>query len=327
MYLYWHKFHVKELSQTKMFFLTFFVDVPIRSWFCCFMFLPRLMLVILSSITLALAHAPDVKPKALDSVLKQIPTDPKAAAEQAEHLAKNVPAAPLPAGSTNLDVLRDRAANLRKQQEAYLKNVAEGGTRPFPEIAEARPQHEKDVATLTQSLGTIAAEKDPLKRETLSKALFAALQPIGPLLKYADYVKGSQSVLSPDQLAEFKRLEAAWEAAAVNHPPNTPPLSVVGLSELYTVTYLSVPLVVKGAPNSTILFSAAAGGLFSNKLPIIEVKTDATGIATAFWSTQGDAIAECPINLLSPSSPTDGTSFNITTVKLELEPLQGLPTP
>ncbi len=211
-----HKFHVKELSQKNALALTFFLDVAIRSWFCCFMFVSRLMIVILSSVTLALAQAPDVKPKALDSVLKQIPTDPKAAAELAEFLAKNVPAAPLPAGSTHLDVLRDRAANLRKQQEAYLKNVAEGATRPFPEIAEARPQHEKNVAALTQSLGTIAAEKDPLKRETLSKALFAALQPIGPLLKYADYVKGSQNVLSPDQLAEFKRLEAAWEAAAVN---------------------------------------------------------------------------------------------------------------
>jgi hypothetical protein len=287
----------------------------------------RLSLLILSCITLAFAQSPEGKPKALDSAQKQIPTDPKAAAEIAEFAAKNVPAAPLPAGSTHLDILRDRAANLRKQQEAYLKNLAAGTVTPFPEIAEARPQHEKEVATLTQSLGAMAAEKDPLKRETLSKALFVALQPLGSLLKYADYVKGYQNVLSPDQLAEFKRLEAAWEAAAVNHPPKTTPLSIVGPSQLYTLTYLSVPLIVKGAPNSTILFRAEAGGLFSNKLSIIEVKTDANGLATAYWSTQGDAIAHCPINLLSPSAPTDGTSFNITTVKLELEPLPNMPTP
>ena len=293
-------------------------------------FLPactRLTLIIFSSVSLALAQAPESKPKALDSVQKQIPTDPKAAAEIAKFLEKNVPAAPLPAGSTHLDVLRDRAANLRKQQEAYLKNVADGVAKPFPEIAEARPQHEKEVATLTQSLQAIAAEKDPVKSETLSKALFVALQPIGPLLKYADYVKGNQNVLNPAQVEEYKRLEAAWEAAAVNHPPKTSPLSIVGPSQLYTLTYLSVPLVVKGAPNTSILFRAEAGGLFSNKLPIIEVKTDANGLATAFWSTQGDAIADCPINLLSLSAPTDGTSFNITTVKLELEPLPSQLTP
>jgi hypothetical protein len=45
-------------------------------------------------------------PKAAESARKQIPTDPKAAEEVAEFLAKNVPAAPLPAGSTKLDTLR-----------------------------------------------------------------------------------------------------------------------------------------------------------------------------------------------------------------------------
>jgi hypothetical protein len=279
----------------------------------------------LSSMGLAFAQAPEGKPKALDSVQKQIPTDPKAAAEIAEFAAKNVPAAPLPAGSAHLDILRDRAANLRKQQEAYIKNIAEGVTTPFPEIVEARPQHEKDVAALTLNLTDLANEKDPAKRDLASKALFAALQPLGSLLKYADYAKGNQNVLSPEQVSEFKRLEAAWEAAAVNHPPKTPPLSIVGPNQLYTVTYLSVPLVVKGAPNSTILFRAEAGGLFPNKLSIIEVKTDANGIATTTWTTQGDAIAHCPITLLSPTAPTDGTSFNITTVKLELEPLPNTP--
>lgn len=289
--------------------------------------LARMSLAIVTSATLALADSSEVKSDTLESARKQLPTDPKAAAEVAEFLSKNTPAAPLPAGSTHLDVLRDRAANLRKQQEAYLKNVADGVAKPFPEIAEARPQHEKEVATLTQSLQAIAAEKDPVKSETLSKALFVALQPIGPLLKYADYVAGYQNVLSPAQVEEYNRLEAAWEAAAVNHPPNTRPLTIVGSSQLYTLTHLSVPLIVKGAPNSTILFRAQAGGLFSNKLPIIEVKTDANGLATTFWSTQGDAIAHSPIDLLSPAAPTDGTSFSITTVKLELEPLPSMPTP
>lgn len=85
--------------------------------------------------------------------------------------------------------------------------------------------------------------------------------------------------------------------------------------------------MVKGAPDSTVLFRTEAGGLFSNNLPIIEVKTDETGLATAHWSTKGDAIADCPIILLSPASPTDGSSFRITTVKLELRPLASTPAP
>ena len=266
-------------------------------------------------------------PKTPAAALAQLPTDPEAAAKQAEFLAKNVPAAPLPAGSPNLDVLRDRVADLRKQQAAYLKNVADGIATPFPEIAEARPQHEKEVAALTQALAALAAEEDAPKRQTLSKALFAALQPIGPLLIYADYVKGYENVLSAAQIAEYQRLEAAWEAAAVNHPPKTPPLAVVGPAQLYTLTHLSVPLIAKGAPDSTILFRAQGGGLFSNNLPIIEVRADAAGIATAFWSTKGDSIAECAIDLLSPGAPTDGASFTLTTVKLELTPLPVIPAP
>jgi hypothetical protein len=57
------------------------------------------------------------------------------------------------------------------------------------------------------------------------------------------------------------------------------------------------------------------------------VKTDEAGIATAFWSTKGDSIAECAVDLLSPGAPTDGASFTITTVKLELTPLPDVPVP
>lgn len=285
----------------------------------------RYSLIFLASTAIAHAQAPELKRNTLDAVRKQIPTDPKAAAETAEFFKKNVHAAPLPAGSPQLDILRDRAANLRKQHEAYLKNIADGTAKAYPELVEARPHHEKNVDSLTKDLTALAAEKDPTKRELASKALFVALQPLGPLLLDADYAKGSENILSPEQQNEFKRLEAAWETAAVNHPPNTPPLTIVGSSQLYTLTYLSVPLIVKGAPNSTVLFRAEAGGLFPNRLPIVEVKTDSNGLATTAWSTQGDAIANCAISLRSPNAPTDGASFNITTVKLALAPLPDQP--
>lgn len=224
-------------------------------------------------------------------------------------------------------MLRARAADLQKQQADFLNKVAAGEATPFPEIAQNRPQHEKEVAALAQSLTDYSAESDPEKRELAAQALFAALQPIGSLLKSADYVKGYENVLTPAQAAEYDRLEAAWEAAAVNHALGTPPLSTVSLGQIYTLTHLRVPLVVKAQPNTTVLFRAQAGGLFSNKLPIIEKTTDENGIATAIWITRGDAIANCPIDLLSPNAPTDGASFNITTVKLELLPLPTIAVP
>lgn len=283
------------------------------------------------SIALCIAVLPQMTsaqeaPESVKNVAKQIPTDKTAIEAHAEFLARNVPATPLPL-SSRLDTLRARAAQLQKQHADYLDKVAAGEAAPFPEIAEARPQHEKEVAALAQSLADLSAEDDADKRELASRALFAALQPLGPMLQDADYVEDYENVITPDQLAEYQRLETAWEAAAVNHAPGTQPLSTVSPGQLYTLTHLRVPLVVKARPNSTVLFRAQAGGLFSNKLPIIEKTTDENGIATAIWSTQGDAIANCPIDLLSPDAPTDGASFNITTVKLVLAPLPGVAVP
>jgi hypothetical protein len=72
----------------------------------------RCSLIFLASTVIALAQAPEIKRNTLDALRRQVPTDPKAAAETAEFLKKNVPAAPLPAGSPQLDILRDRAAVL-----------------------------------------------------------------------------------------------------------------------------------------------------------------------------------------------------------------------
>ena len=96
-----------------------------------------------------------MKSKVLDSAQKQIATDPKAAAEQAEFLAKNAPAVPLPAGSTHLDTLRARAVDLQKQHAQYLADIAAGKTIPHAYLHEALPQRKEDLKALTISLNEI----------------------------------------------------------------------------------------------------------------------------------------------------------------------------
>jgi hypothetical protein len=124
-------------------------------------------------------------PKTVEAARKQIPTD-KNAAEQAEFLAKNVPAAPLPTGSKNLDVLRARAAAIQNQHAQYLADIASGKINPYAHLIEARPKLIEEHKALTLALREINSEEvknDPYKKQLLFKAFFAALQPVGPYLE------------------------------------------------------------------------------------------------------------------------------------------------
>ncbi len=94
----------------------------------------------------------------------------------------------------------------------------------------------------------------------------------------------------------------------------------LGPGTLYTLTHLSVPLEVKAPPSSTVLFHTHGGGLFPNKLPLISVIVDQTGIARTEWITHGDAVADNIITVRSPQAPTLG-EFGITIVQLKLRDL------
>lgn len=263
-------------------------------------------------------------PKTLNAARKQVPTDPKAVAEIAEFLVKNVPAAPLPAGSSKLDAMRARALQLQKQHAQFSDDVASGKVNPFAHLIAARPQQIEDLKALTISLREINTEIDPVKKEALLKAVFIALQPIGSYLEIAEPGKGYTNILSKDQQAELTRLEAAWDTADQDYDTKNLPLHFIGSGQLYTLTNLAVPLTVKAPPLTKVIFQTHGGGFFSNKLALIEVEANNEGFATADWVTYGDSIGDTVITARSASAPP-AQNLTITTVQLKLSALPELP--
>jgi hypothetical protein len=302
-----------------------FLHVCCLSAIRCTLHAARCTLLILSSVTLVLAQAPEGKPKALDAVQKQIPTDPKAAAEQAEFLAKNVPAAPLPAGSAPLDALRARAADIQKQHAQYLADIAAAKTIPHAHLHETLPQRTQDLKALTLSLEQIKTEADPAKKQLLSKAFFAALQPIGSYLETAAANSGYVNRLTDQLQAELTRLEQAWEAADKEYETKNQPLHFVGPGQLYTITSLSVPIILQAPPSSKVIFQTFGGGFFPNQLALIEVQANAAGIAATEWVSYGDSIGDTVIGVRSKAAPP-AANLTVTTVQLLLSPLPELPT-
>lgn len=286
--------------------------VSCSTWLCTF------VAAICCCILPANAQAP------LDKVKKQVPTEQDAIKEQAEFLLKNVPAAPLPAGSTELDAMRKRAKSLQEKHTAYAKAVASGKVDPFSHLRKARPQHERDVASLKNHITQLNNEENPSKKIEISKLLFIALQPVGHLLEFADVGKGYANLLSKDQQKELTRLEKDWDLAGKDYSTDASPLVVLGPGQLYTLTSLSVPIIVKVPPSSTVLFHTHGGGFFSNKLAIIAVQANKEGIATANWVTYGDSIGDTQIGVRSLSAPL-AHNLIITTVQPKLRGLPAIP--
>jgi hypothetical protein len=259
-------------------------------------------------------------PKSVEAVTKQVPTDQAAIKDQAEFLLKNVPASPLPAGSIKLDIMRKRAKALQEQHAAYAKDIASGNKVPFSHLRDARARHEQEVLVLRNHIGEISNEKDPKKRKIISKALFAALQPVGGFLEHASIGKGYTNLLSRDQQQELTRLERDWDIAGRDYAEDVAPLVTLGPGWLYTLTNLSAPITVKAPPSSTVLFRTHGGGFFSNKLSIIAVRANKEGIATAEWVTYGDSIADTTIGIRSIDAPP-AHELIITTVQPKLRDL------
>lgn len=255
---------------------------------------------------------------------KQVPTDKEAAEDVAEFLAKNVPAAPLPAGSDKLDAMRARAAQLQKHRAHYLQDIASGKTNPFAHLYAARPQQIEDLKALTFSLREINNETVPSKKQILFNTFFTALQPIGSFLEIADPGEGYTNILSKDQQAELSRLEVAWDDADKDYNTAAKPLLITGPSQLYTITSLGFPIIVHAPPSSKVIFQTFGGGFFSNKLALIEVEANKEGIAQAEWVSYGDSIGDTFIGVRSKSAaPTQNLTF--TTVQLKLSALPVLP--
>jgi hypothetical protein len=288
---------------------------------------------LLTGVSLFLAHAtlpvraePDdaaVLRHSAVPAITQVPTEPMAAAEQAAFLAKNVPAAPLPAASARLDLMRGRAADLQKSHHSHLQEIAAGKTNPHAHLLAIRPQLTADLKVIEASLSDLSTETDPEGKRLLSKAIFAALQPIGAYLETADAGEGHVNLLNERQQSDLSRLERAWEAADRDYDTKAKPLHITGPGQLYTITRLSVPVIVQAPPRSKVIFQTFGGGFFTNKMALIEVNADEAGIARTEWVSYGDSIGHTVIGVRSGSAPP-ASDLTITTV--QLKPAQ-LPEP
>lgn len=206
----------------------------------------------------------------------------------------------------------------------HLQDIATGKTLPHAHLHAIRPQLETDLKALSRSLDQITTETDSAKKETLSKAFFAALQPIGPHLETADPGEGHVNLLSAQLEADLTRLEQAWDAADKDYDTTAAPLQILGPGLLYTITGLSVPVAVQAPPSSKVIFQTFGGGFFPNKLALIEVEADAAGIARTEWVSYGDSFADTVIGARSAAAPP-AENLTITTVQLSLTPLPELP--
>lgn len=250
--------------------------------------------------------------------------DPEVAAEQAEFLAKNVPAAPLPVGSTHLDALRARTAQVQAQHAQLLADIAAGKTIPHAHLRETLPQRVAELKALTSSRDGMVSENDAVKKQTLSKAFFAALQPLGSHLEIADAGAGYMNILSEQQQADLTRLEQAWDVADKDYDTKSKPLHIVGPGHLYAITNLSVPIIVQAPPSSKVILQTFGGGFFPNKLALIELQANEAGIAQTEWVSYGDSIGHTVVGLRSKAAPP-AENLTITTVELRLSPLPELP--
>jgi hypothetical protein len=210
---------------------------------------------------------------------------------------------------------------LQKQRAQHLQDIASGKTIPHAHLHEMRPKLIDDLKALTLSLDQIQSETDTAKKQALSKAFFAALQPIGSHLVIADAGTGHLNLLSTEQQAELTRLEKAWDAADQNHNTQAKPLQILGPGQLYTITHLSVPIIIQAPPSSKIILQTYGGGYFPNKLALIELETNPTGLAQTEWVSSGDSIGDTHIGVRSRAA-APVPNLTITTVQLKLTPLK-----
>lgn len=215
----------------------------------------------------------------------------------------------------------ERVKQLHARQAQYLKDAAEGKIVSFPEVQKNWPSYIKKFSDLTYQWNDSLKIKDIKKRDELHKPIFAALQPLGWLLKSAGHPedKSYKIILTKPMQAELERLELAYEQAQTSSV-NKGSFKMVGFSDVYTLQGLKVDLNFLAPPNSRIILQAENGGHFVNtRLPYTEIKSDDQGLASAQWVTYGDAVADCFLTAQCSAS-TDVVKPSVTVVQLVPNP-------
>ena len=200
-----------------------------------------------------------------------------------------------------LALLKKRTQNLKIRQAEYHRQITEKGLDPYADLRKRLPKTKlqaTQIATTYQHYQSLAFGSP--EANATAASLRALLQPVGPYLADAVNPPKFVSSLTPNQVAELKREEAAIDAIKdIEFTENSPELTHLGPDEVFTLLYLPVPLTFRAVPDATVHLLATTGGQFSNGLSAQSVKAGKDGIAHTYWITKGDAVSTCEIEATS----------------------------
>jgi len=246
--------------------------------------------------------------------------------EKQERIAKNIAKATARTekniAKSSKSKMYERVLALQEQRAVYLKNLAEGKVRPFPEIAENWEYYQAQVASLTTDYATFKATDNSVDKAKLAAPLLIALKPIGPWLDNAEHSGPSKIVLSAEEAAESDRLEEHYfttKSAGLDGK-----LRLTTPRSYYTLKHLPVPIIFNGPAETEVMLYSEVGGQFPNGHSFISVKTDDEGIASTSWVSNGDGVGNCSVLYRSTELPSKRGKINIVVRKLSLDPLESI---
>jgi len=215
-------------------------------------------------------------------------------------------------------------AKLHQSQAEYMKAMAEGKVRPFPDIHDAWPGFQAKTARISADTVAMETEKNPAIRATLAKGIFALLQEVGPFLQAADYLEQPPVPLTAAQVQEMTRLENAWNQSQDvpyirDKAGNQTHLVILSPLHQYTIRSLAVELAFKAPPGSKIYVDAGDGGEFSNGLMTVELIAGKDGLASVLWVSHGRGVGLCQVGVRAPGLVNETPPFQIHVVKPVLE--------
>jgi len=211
-----------------------------------------------------------------------------------------------------------RVLALQEQRATYLKGLAEGSTRAFPNVVENWEFYQSQVAELTRAYQNFQSTESSDERAKLAIPLYAALQPIGPWLDNARHSNYQKVIATDEYVSEHEGLQKRYQETRSAGPQGKMKLTTPGYS--FTLKHLPVPIQFVGPVDSEVLLYSEVGGTFPNGLSYTSVKTDDKGLASTSWVSKGEAVATCSI-LYRGIDLSEKGRINISVKQLSLLPL------
>ena len=214
-----------------------------------------------------------------------------------------------------------RALALHKQRAAYLKDIAEGKTRPFPDVVANWEYYKSQVSDLKKMYQSYLAEDSSNEKADLTTPLLLAIQPVGQWLDNAEHSSSVQPPVTAEEMAEHKRLQKSYQETELAGPKGK--MRIVSPGHFYTLKHLPIPIKFNGPPETEVILFSELGGVFTNGHTYISITTDDKGLASTSWVSEGDAVATCNILYRSNELPDRGR-ISVQVKRLSLLPLEDI---